>query len=496
VSPHPAFGHLLPSRRGEGYKARVAFSPPRGEKVREARMKGALVLALLLLLVSCREAEGVAQDPVDREAEEAFVAYLQIDTTNPPGNETKGAAYLRDLLTKDGIEAQLVGDDPKRQAVYARLRSQSRAEKALVLLSHIDVVPADPSLWRNPPFSGKREGGYIWGRGALDIKSLTIAQLMAFVDLKRRGVKLRRDVIFLAVPDEELGGIKGAKALLEKHPDLFDNAGFVINEGGSNETAVDKVLFWGIEVQQKVPLWLRVTSDGSGGHGASASAGATMKLVRALTAIDAIESPYRLTDVVARTAAISAAARSDGGGQRMRMLREPLDIARIEKELPPGYRSLLRDTIAITSLSAGSNVNVMPSRAMAEVDIRLLPDSSSEAMLARVRQAVGENAKVDVILAGEAAPESPSSGELYDTLARVLRNSSPGSAVGPLMSPGTTDSRFFRARGMVAYGIAPFKVNYYDTDGVHGNDERIRSRFFAEGVGVMRKIVRDFCEMK
>jgi acetylornithine deacetylase/succinyl-diaminopimelate desuccinylase-like protein len=458
------------------------------------------IALLLAATLSCRNAEGVAQDPVEQEAEDALVAYLRIDTTNPPGNETAGAAYLRDLLVKDGIDAKLVGDDPKRQAVYARLSSgvtpKASNEKALLLLSHIDVVPADPALWRNPPFSGKREGGYIWGRGALDIKSLTIAQLMAVVDLKRRGAKLRRDVIFLAVPDEELGGVAGAKKLLEQHPELFEGVGFVLNEGGSNETAVDKVLFWGIEVQQKVPLWLRVTTDGAGGHGASGTDGATMKLMRVLQAIDGIETPYRLSDAVARTAAISAAARKDGGGQRMRMLREPLDIARIERDLPPGYRSLLRDTITITFLSAGSAVNVVPSRAVGGVDIRLLPGSSTNEMLAKVRSVVGQNATVDVILAGEPTPESPASGELYDTLARVFRASSPGSAVGPMVTPGTTDSRYFRARGITAYGIAPFKVNYYDADGVHGNDEKIRTRFFSEGVGVMRKIVGEFCERR
>jgi acetylornithine deacetylase/succinyl-diaminopimelate desuccinylase-like protein len=218
-----------------------------------------------------------------------------------------------------------------------------------------------------------------------------------------------------------------------------------------------------------------------------------MKLIRALQAIDGIETPYRLTDVVARTAAISAAARNDGGGQRMRLLREPLDVARIERDLPIGYRSLLRDTITVTRLSAGSAVNVVPSRAIGEVDIRLLPGSSTSEMLAKVREVVGQNATVDVILAGEPTPETPASGELYDTLTRVFLTSAPGSAVGPLVSPGTTDSRYFRARGIAAYGIAPFKVNYYDADGVHGNDEKIRTRFFGEGVGVMRRIVREFC---
>lgn len=452
----------------------------------------ALVL-LFAFALSCRDAEGVAQDPVEREAEEAFVAYLRIDTTNPPGNETTGATYLRDLLVKEGIDAKLVGADAKRQAVYARLSSGATNEKALLLLSHIDVVPADPAQWRNPPFSGKREGGYIWGRGALDIKSLTIAQLMAVVDLKRRGVALKRDIIFLAVPDEELGGVHGTKMLLEKHPELFANVGFVLNEGGSNETAVDKVLFWGIEVQQKIPLWLRVTADAQGGHGASGADGATVKLMRALQAIDAIDTPYRLTESVARTAAQSAAARTDGGGQRMRMLREPLDVPRIEKELPPGYRSLLRDTITITTLRAGSSVNVVPSRAIGEVDIRMLPGSSTDEMLAKVRAAVGTHATVDVILAGEPSPDSPASGELYDTLVRVFREAAPSSAAGPLVTPGTTDSRFFRTRGIVAYGIAPFKVNYYDADGVHGNDEKIRTRFFSEGVRVVRNIVREFC---
>jgi acetylornithine deacetylase/succinyl-diaminopimelate desuccinylase-like protein len=454
------------------------------------------LLVLVFASLQCRKADAVSKDPVEREAEDALVAYLRIDTTNPPGNETAGATFLRDLLIKDGIDARLVGNDPKRQAVYARLASGSN-EKALLLLSHIDVVPADPKAWRNPPFEGKREGGYIWGRGALDIKSLAIAQWMAVADLKRRGAKLRRDVIFLAVPDEELGGVHGAKMLLEKHPDLFANVGFVLNEGGSNETALDKALFWGIEVQQKVPLWLRITTTSQGGHGASpgASGGASAKLVRALAAIDQIETPYRLTESVARTFAAAAAVRKDARGQNLRLLREPLDIARIDRELPGGYKALLKDTITITRLSAGSAVNIVPSVATADVDIRLLPGTTPDEMLQRVQTAVGKEATVEVLLAGKPIPESPASGELWETLVRTLRAAS-GAPVAPMVTPGTTDSRYFRERGIVAYGIAPFKVNYYDADSVHGENERIRARFFAEGVGLMRTIVRDFCEAR
>ncbi|MGN6185270.1 MAG: M20/M25/M40 family metallo-hydrolase [Thermoanaerobaculia bacterium] len=453
----------------------------------------ALLLLGVLASAACREAGGVAQDPIDREAEALFTNYLRIDTTNPPGNETPAAVFLRDALKKDGIDAQLVGVDPKRQAVYARL-SSGTSEKALLLLSHLDVVPATNARWTYPPFSGARAGGYIWGRGALDIKSLTIAQLYAVIDLKRRGAKLRRDVIFLAVPDEERGGTNGAKMLLDTQPQLFDNVGFVLNEGGTNETAVDKVIFWGIEVQQKNPLWLRLVSEGTGGHGASPpeNGGAPSKLVRALAAVDQIPTPYRLDPSVARTSEILAKTRTDGRAALFRKFREPLDEHAI-KALPEGYRTLLKDTIAITHLDAGDAVNIMPARAIADLDIRLLPATKADEMIATITKAVGDNAKVEVLLQSEPSPDSPASGELYTTLVRAMRESSPGSTVGPFVTGGTNDSRFFRRRGVIAYGIAPFKVNYYDADGVHGADERIRARFFTEGVRLTRRIVRDFC---
>ncbi|HYK01498.1 MAG TPA: M20/M25/M40 family metallo-hydrolase [Thermoanaerobaculia bacterium] len=459
--------------------------------------RGAALLAILVAVASlqCRKAEGVPENAIEREAEEAFVAYLRIDTTS--GKETAGATYLRDLLTKNGIAATLAGADPARQAVYARLASGS-PEPALLLLSHIDVVAADAERWRNPPFSGKREGGYIWGRGAVDAKSLTIAQVMSLLDLKRRGARLRRDVIFLAVPDEERGGLVGMKQLLERQPELFTNVGFVLNEGGANETAVDRVLFWGVEVQQKVPLWLRVTAEAAGGHGALSEGhgGAPAKLVRALAAIDQLETPYRLTDTVARVASLGAKMRKDHRGAALQLIREPLDIARIERELAPGYRTMLRDSITITQISAPGAVNVVPSRAFADIDIRLVAGTKPDEMLARVEQAAGTNAIVEVLVAGDPVAESPVDTELFATLKRVFTAAAPGSSLAPTISPGATDSRWFRARGITAYGIAPFKLNYYDADGVHGDNERIRARFFAEGVGVMRKIVREFCEKR
>jgi len=456
-------------------------------------------LALLPLLFclfgsfQCRRAAAGNGDPVEREAEAALVSYLRIDTSNPPGNETAGARFLQQLLAKEGIEAKLVGSDPNRQSVYARLVSGTN-EKALILLHHIDVVPASASEWTKPPFAGLRSNGYLWGRGALDIKSLGIAELMAFVELKRRHLPLRRDVIYLAVADEELGGISGCAALLEQHPELFANAGFVLNEGGYNETIVDRVPFWGIEVQAKVPLWLRITMKGPAGHAAVPpdDGGALARLVRVLDAVQRIPTPYRLTPAVARAFREAGKSRRDERGEVLRGIAEPLDVARIDRVLSPGYRALLRDTIAITRIAGGSSINVLPTTASADVDIRLLPDETTAPMVARVKETL-HGGDLQILLAGEPVPESPSDTELFRVLAAAMTKAEEGSIVAPVVGGGTSDSRYFRARGIVAYGIAPFKVNYYDADTIHANDERIRARFFAEGVRLMRNIVTEFC---
>jgi acetylornithine deacetylase/succinyl-diaminopimelate desuccinylase-like protein len=463
--------------------------------VRQKRVVLLASLAILFLApIHCRNAEGVSEDPIDHEAENALVEYLAIDTSNPPGHETLAAQYLQRLLAKEGIAATLVGSDPQRQSVYARL-SSGTGEKALILMHHLDVVPADPSEWTKKPFGGSKSGGYIFGRGALDIKSLGIANLMAFIDLKRRKVPLRRDVIFLGVADEEAGGLHGCKELLEKHPELFAGAGFVLNEGGYNETIVDKVSFWGIEVAQKVPLWMRLTSRGMPGHSASPpdDGGSIARLVDALGSVNEIPRPYRLTPAVVRYFKAVGAARTDARGEVMRGIEIAIHTDRVEKVLSANYRSLLRDTIAFTRISGGTSINSIPARATADLDIRLLPDEAAEDMIARVTKAAGDDAAVEVVLKGEPSPESPSDTELFRLLEKTFKAAEPGSSVAATVGAGTSDSRYFRAHGFVAYGIAPFKVNYYDADTVHGADERIRARFFSEGVRLMRTLVNDFC---
>lgn len=452
-------------------------------------------IAFLAASLDCRRAGGAAEDPADREARDALVSYLKINTTNPPGNETAGAKFLQQFLQKEGIEAKLVGSDPQRQSLVARLRSGS-SEKALLLLHHIDVVPAVTADWTKPPFGGVVAEGYIWGRGALDVKSLGIAEAMAMIDLKRRNVPLRRDVVFLAVAGEETGGAKGSEELLRTHPEIFENVGYVINEGGYTETIVDRVSFWGIEAQEKVPLWLALHAKGAAGHAASPpdDGGALAKLVRAVSAVEEIPTPNRLTPDVERYFHQVGATRRDERGEVLRNIAGELNGPRVGRVLTPSYRSLLHDTIALTRIEGGSSVNSLPANAMANFDIRLLPDEQPDPMLQRVRAAAGKDADVEVLLAGAPTAATSADTDLYRTIERVMKKAEPSSSVAPIVGAGATDSRFFRARGIAAYGVSPFKVNYYDAGTAHGNDERIRVRFFSEGVRVMRQIVDDFCE--
>lgn len=453
-----------------------------------------ILLLIALAGPACRNSEAVAQDPAEREAEELFIRYLRIDTSNPPGNETAAAEFFHEIFQKEGIESRLVGPSPARMSVYARLRSGTNAP-ALVLMHHLDVVPADRRHWSVAPFEGISKGGYIWGRGALDIKSMGIANLMAMLDLKRSGASLNRDIIFLGVADEEAGGAAGARFLLENHPELFEGIGYVLNEGGSNETIVDYVSYWGIEVAQKVPVWVRITTRGRPVHAAvpPEDGGSAVRLLEILADVRAIEQPWRVTPVV-RDYFISL-ARAKKGDKREALV----DPERYENNpqlaarLPLGSRSLLTNTIGITRLEAGDVINSMPAESSAWLDIRLLPGESAEGMIETLRAVIGERGELHVLLAGIAVPPAPRNTDLYQTLELVMKRAEPRSVVGPLVTQGTSDSRFFRARNVPTYGISPFKVNYYDGDTVHGPDERIRTRFFHEGVGIMKQIVREFC---
>lgn len=413
--------------------------------------------------------------------------YLRIDTTNPPGREHLAAAFLAGLLHREGISTRLLVSPQRRTSLWARLASPKSGGRAIVLLHHMDVVPAGPG-WTARPFAGEVRDGRLWGRGAVDDKSLGIAQLAAFLDLKRRGVPLERDVIYLAVADEENGGGQGVAWILERHPELFRGVEGVVGEGGRSQLSGDgRILWWGIEVAQKRPLWLRVTTSGRGGHGSGLNPeSANHQLVLALSRLLQKPLRWRVTPP-ARAYAHAIAPLHDGLWRRVLSDIDNVVAPAGPKEfLLPGMANLFVDSVQVTVLDGGEKVNVIPEKARALLDVRLLPDTDSEAFLAEIRKTLGDDCDVEVLVTSPPAKPSPVSGRVWTALSQALRASGP---VVPTFVPGFTDSRFFRERGIPAYGITPFALSGEDMRGIHNPDERIPLAELDRGVERMRRAV-------
>jgi acetylornithine deacetylase/succinyl-diaminopimelate desuccinylase-like protein len=452
-----------------------------------------LALAALLALVSdlaCAQPEARLSEPA-----RWLQGYLRIDTTNPPGREGRAAAYLAEILRREGIPSRLLATPDGRTSLYARLPASppragaGRGGGGLLLLHHLDVGPAGPG-WSVPPFAGTVRDGRLWGRGAIDDKSLGIAHLAAFVELKRRGVPLARDVVFLAVADEESGGGRGVAWLLAEHPGLFAGVGAALGEGGRNQQVNGRLLWWGVEVAQKRPLWLAVEARGRGGHASGLNPGsATHRLVQGLARVLALPPRWRVTEPA--RAYLSALAPLHGG--RLGALLADVDRALVPGRppagLPPGMANLLLDSVQVTMLAAGERINVTPQRATARIDVRLLPDTPAGPFLEAVEEALGDGVTTRVLLSSPPGTASPTGAGIYRLLERELGREAP---VVPAFVPGFTDSRHLRGRGIPTYGFSPFALEPGDTLGIHGPDERIPLEELDRGVARMRAVVTAF----
>ncbi|HXO22876.1 MAG TPA: M20/M25/M40 family metallo-hydrolase [Thermoanaerobaculia bacterium] len=447
-------------------------------------------LIFLLLLVALRPGvaapAAVSGPPVLSEAARWLQSYLRIDTTNPPGNEGKAADFLADILRREGIAPRLLTSPAGRVSLWARISSPASGGRAVVLLHHMDVVAAGPG-WTVEPFAGRIRKGRLWGRGAVDDKSLGIAMLAAFLDLKRRAAPLARDVVFLAVADEESGGGEGSEWLLAHLPELFAGAEAVIGEGGRNQVVNGRTLWWGVEVAQKRPLWIEVEASGRGGHGSALNPeSANHQLVAGLARLLALPPRWRVTPPVRSFLAGLAPLHNRHWQPMLTHPDQEITETGPRGFLLPGMASLFLDTVQVTVLDGGSRINVIPDRARALVDIRLLPDSDGVAFLAGVRKALGKSLAVKVLVTSPPAPSSPTAGRVYEAVSRVLKAEAP---VVPAFISGFTDSRFFRQRGIPAYGLSPFAGEGEDMAGIHGPDERISLAELDRGVRRMQRIL-------
>lgn len=438
-----------------------------------------------------------------REAQGWLIDLLRTNTTNPPGNEDAAARYIAGILTKEGLTPEVLTIAPGRSAVVARLRSTAMADpsRAFLLVGHLDVVGVDRPKWTVDPFGGVVKDGYVYGRGAIDDKGPLVANLAAFIALKRSGLHLNRDVIFLATADEEGGGDASIKMLISRYWDKFA-AGFAINEGGLAPVKNGKLQYMAIQASEKVPENVKVVARGNSGHASLPTKGnAVVHLAAAVEKIGNYSAPAHFTTVVRRYFEQIAPLENDDIGKWIRSLdtADRGDHAqRVVSDASPLWNAMLRDTIAPTELSGGIRANVIPGEAWANLNIRLLPGDSIEALLGDLTKLVADPQIrfVPDPNPGLVAPPSSLETELYGTISKAAHEEFPGAAVLPFMSPGATDSAQLRLHNVQAYGLMPFPLSDEDFGRMHGDDERLPLASFAKGVDFITRIVEQFAAGK
>ena len=436
---------------------------------------------------------------LSREAQGWLTELIKINTSNPPGGEDPAAKYVAGILQKEGLNPEILEVTPGRSAVVARLRSTAMADpsRALLLVAHLDVVPADKSHWSVDPFGGVVKDGYVYGRGAIDDKGMLAANLAAFIALKRSAARLNRDVIFLATADEETSGEASIQNLALKYWDKFA-AGFAINEGGNVFVKNGKVQYIGLQASEKVSSNITVVARGTSGHASQPTKdNAVVHLADAVAKIGAYSAPVRFTTIVRRYFEGLAPLEEDELSKWIRSLDTPdrgEHAQRVISDASPLWNAMLRDTIAPTMLNAGTARNVIPGEARANLNVRLLPGDTINMVVEQLNKLVNDpQVRLEVSAnAGLAAPDSSLENDFYVTIARVATREFGGAPTLPFQSTWATDSAQLRLHNVQAYGLVPFPLNDEDLRRMHGDDERISVASFAKGVDVLVKIVAEF----
>ena len=406
---------------------------------------------------------------------ELLQQYIRFDTSNPPGNELPAARWLRDRLEDAGVEAEIIEAAPGRASVYARIEGTGD-EGGLLLLHHIDVVPADPAGWTLPPFSGDIRLDELYGRGAIDMKGVGIAFLRAFLDVAKSGRRPQHDLVYLAVADEETGSTHGMKWLLEHRPDIFAGVDYALNEGGITEMMQERVTYYGIEVGTKVTVALNLTAP------------SREQLQRARIALQPEFSPKREAGRV-----LPAARRffRDVAPHRIEFRDELADIDRTIAEgrfwrLPVGYRELTQNNVWAEAVVARGEGGFQMRTLLLN-----LPDESPGRRIAWLEERVRPHGvEVEVVQKEGPVPTSSPDTPLFEILRSEAARAF-GSAVGTeFLNRSTNDSRFLRTHGITAYGISPFAVDFFQSESIHAPNERVRVAYFTAGVEFTRELVR------
>jgi len=418
-------------------------------------------------------------DAVGDQTIQHLVDLVRINTTNPPGNETEAANYLQAALATEGVDSELYALDPGRANLVARIKGNG-SKRPILIMAHTDVVGVQRDRWTEDPFSGVRKDGYIYGRGTLDDKDNVTAGLMVMLMLKRYGVELDRDVIFLAEAGEEGTPQVGITFMVEKHWDLID-AEFGLAElgGGILEDGVVKTV--SIQAAEKVARRATLVARGTAGHGSMPLPdNAVGILANAVAKTVAWKTEMRLNDITGMYFDRLATISDPEDAWRYRNIGNADETDAIQQhfmETFPYHYSVLRTSVVPTMMNAGFRNNVIPSEATAVLDIRMLPDEDVDAFYQLLADVI-DDPRVEIVpepIYRPAAGASPIDSEMFESLEKVAKRMYPETTVLPTMSTAASDMAMVRAKGMAAYGIGPVstKEDLSGGRGLHGDDERI-----------------------
>ncbi len=411
-----------------------------------------------------------------------FQEYLAINTCNPPGDVSFAAEFFKRIFVKEDVPVELIWTDRKTGRVNVLARLKGKGEKRpLLMLNHMDTVHVNRSAWTVDPFAAVKKDGYIYGRGALDMKNTGIVQMMTMLLLKKNNVELERDVIFLAVADEETSGILGSMWLVKNRWNDI-NPEFVLDEGGFGTQGFftkDKRLIFSVGVAEKKVLWLKLSTSGHSGHGSMPlGENANFIMAQAMSRVASFEPPIRITPVVSEMK------------KRLGRLDET-----------PYNNALQRNTISLTVTKGyvgnPPKSNVIPGKSEAVLDCRLLPDQDPNEFVSKLKEIIADpRVKIDYIERPVEAVISPYDTELFKVIEKETREAFPDSLTVPHLVIYGTDSRFYRGKGTVCYGFFPGPVTMEEYQTIHGNDERIREKSLRTAARIYYSVVKNFCETK
>jgi len=428
-----------------------------------------------------------------KEATQHLQEYLRINTVNPPGNEVEGVRFFKKIFDAESIPCQVLEPSPGRGSILATLKGNGK-KKPILLLNHIDVVPVEKERWTVDPFAGIIQDGYLYGRGALDDKSMGIIEMMALLILKREKVPLERDILFFAAADEETGGKWGIQWAMENISSLRKSE-YALNEGGYvilNDTgAPDR---YEISSGQKIVFQLQLKAKGTSGHASMPHPdNPNVKLIHALEAVTKWETPYNILPMV-KEFFLKMAPKQPPDQRKFfedieKGLNDPSFSAKLTSN--PIYNAMVRDTISLTILRGGSKANVIPSESTATLDCRLIPESSKENFLKEIKKRLGDEIEVEGKTEGKPIPPSSLNTDLFHAIQKFASKNDPDCPVVPLLLPGATDSRFLRERGITIYDFCPFRLPEKEILRVHGNDERIALENLRFGMKMLVEVLKE-----